>query len=278
MMKRNIKMIGFDLDGTLLNSNKEISDYTRDVIREAVEQGVIVLPATGRPLTGIPKPVMALPGIRYAVTANGARVVDVQEDKVLHEALLPYEKGKELLEIFAKYDTYREVYYEGFGYATADMVEHIEEYMPIKPMIEYMRTTRRRVPDVEAMFHEKKMAVDKLQALFRDTETRDLAMKEVKEKVHGAAVTSALGNNIEANGEDAQKGIALLKLGEILGIKKDEIMAFGDGSNDMDMIRRVGFGVAMENGIDEIKEAADYITVTNDEHGVAKAIEKFVLR
>ncbi len=278
MMKRNIKMIGFDLDGTLLNSNKEISDYTRDVMREAVEQGVIILPATGRPLTGIPKPVMALPGIRYAVTANGARVVDVQEDKVLHEALLPYEKGKELLEIFAKYDTYREVYYEGFGYATADMVEHIEEYMPIKPMIEYMRTTRRRVPDVEAMFHEKKMAVDKLQALFRDTETRDLAMKEVKEKVQGAAVTSALGNNIEANGEDAQKGIALLKLGEILGIKKDEIMAFGDGSNDMDMIRRVGFGVAMENGIDEIKEAADYITVTNDEHGVAKAIEKFVLR
>lgn len=278
MMKRNIKMIGFDLDGTLLNSNKEISDYTRDVMREAVEQGVIILPATGRPLTGIPKPVMALPGIRYAVTANGARVVDVQEDKVLHEALLPYEKGKELLEIFAKYDTYREVYYEGFGYATADMVGRIEEYMPIKPMIEYMRTTRRRVPDVEAMFHEKKMAVDKLQALFRDTETRDLAMKEVKEKVQGAAVTSALGNNIEANGEDAQKGIALLKLGEILGIKKDEIMAFGDGSNDMDMIRRVGFGVAMENGIDEIKEAADYITVTNDEHGVAKAIEKFVLR
>lgn len=278
MMKRNIKMIGFDLDGTLLNSNKEISDYTRDVMREAVKQGVIILPATGRPLTGIPKPVMALPGIRYAVTANGARVVDVQEDKVLHEALLPYEKGKELLEIFAKYDTYREVYYEGFCYATADMVERIEEYMPIKPMIEYMRTTRRRVPDVEAMFHEKKMAVDKLQALFRDTETRDLAMKEVKEKVQGAAVTSALGNNIEANGEDAQKGIALLKLGEILGIKKDEIMAFGDGSNDMDMIRRVGFGVAMENGIDEIKEAADYITVTNDEHGVAKAIEKFVLR
>ena len=82
MMKRNIKMIGFDLDGTLLNSNKEISDYTRDVMREAVKQGVIILPATGRPLTGIPKPVMALPGIRYAVTANGARVVDVQEDKV----------------------------------------------------------------------------------------------------------------------------------------------------------------------------------------------------
>lgn len=49
MMKRNIKMIGFDLDGTLLNSNKEISDYTRDVMREAVEQGVIILPATGRP-------------------------------------------------------------------------------------------------------------------------------------------------------------------------------------------------------------------------------------
>ena len=278
MMKCNIKMIGFDLDGTLLNSNKEISDYTRDVMSEAVKQGVIILPATGRPLTGIPKSVMALPGIRYAVTANGARVVDVQEDKILHEALLPYEKGKKLFDIFAKYDTYREVYYDGCGYATAEMVERIEEYMPIMPMVEYMRATRRRVPDVDAMFYEKKMAADKLQAFFRDVETRDRAMKEVKEKVQGVAITSALGNNIEANGEDAQKGIALLKLGAILDIEKDEIMAFGDGSNDMDMIRRVGFGVAMENGVDEIKEAADYITVTNDEHGVAKAIEKFVLK
>ena len=102
MMKRNIKMIGFDLDGTLLNSNKDISDYTRDVLGEAVKQGVVILPATGRPLTGIPKPVMALPGIRYAVTANGARVVDVQEDKVVHESLLPYEKGRELFDIFKK--------------------------------------------------------------------------------------------------------------------------------------------------------------------------------
>lgn len=278
MMKRNIKMIGFDLDGTMLNSNKEISDYTRKVISDAVKQGVIILPATGRPLTGIPKPVMELPGIRYAVTANGARVVDVLENKVLHEALLPYEKGKELFDIFEKYDTYREVYYDGVGYATAEMVERLEEYMPIKPMIEYMRTTRRQVQDVDVMFREKKLAADKIQAFFRDTETRDRAMKEVKEKVQGVAVTSALGNNIEANGEEAQKGIALLKLGALLGIEKDEIMAFGDGSNDMDMIRRVGFGVAMENGIDEIKEAADYITVTNDEHGVAKAIEKFVLK
>lgn len=278
MTKKDIKMIAFDLDGTLLNSDKGISDYTRRVLKEAVKQGVVILPATGRPVTGIPKPVMELPGIRYAITANGARVVDVQEDKVLHEALLPYEKGKELFDIFAKYDTYREVYYDGYGYATAEMVERIEEYMPIAPMIEYMRTTRRRVPDVDAMFHEKKMSVDKLQALFRTSEERDRAMKEVKEKVSGVAVTSALANNIEANGEDAQKGIALLKLGEILGIERDEIMAFGDGSNDLDMIRRAGMGVAMENGIDEIREIADYITVTNDEHGVAKAIEKFVLK
>lgn len=271
-------MVAFDLDGTLLNSDKGISDYTRRVLNEAVKQGVVILPATGRPVTGIPKPVMELPGIRYAITANGARVVDVQEDKILHEALLPYEKGKELFDIFAKYDTYREVYYDGYGYATAEMVERIEEYMPIVPMIEYMRTTRHRVPDVDAMFHEKKMSVDKLQALFRTSEERDRAMKEVKEKVTGVAVTSALANNIEANGEDAQKGIALLKLGEILGIDRDEIMAFGDGSNDLDMIRRAGFGVAMENGIDEIREIADDITVTNDEHGVAKAIEKYVLK
>ena len=88
MTKQDIKMIGLDLDGTLLNSEKVFTDYSKEVLGEAIRQGVIVLPATGRPLTGIPKEVLEFPGIRYALTSNGARVVDLKENKVLYECLL----------------------------------------------------------------------------------------------------------------------------------------------------------------------------------------------
>ena len=79
------------------------------------------------------------------------------------------------------------------------------------------------------------------------------------------------------NKEGTDKGKALLKLGEMLGISREEIMACGDGMNDYEMLKTVGFAVAMKNACEEIKEIADYVTDSNDEDGVAKAIEKFAL-
>ena len=79
---KKIRMIALDLDGTLLTSDKVLTDRTKDVLRRAIEQGIVVLPATGRPLSGIPKEVMEFPGVRYAVTANGARIVDSLEGRI----------------------------------------------------------------------------------------------------------------------------------------------------------------------------------------------------
>ena len=86
-----------------------------------------------------------------------------------------------------------------------------------------------------------------------------------------------LRSNIEVNAAGVNKGRALVRLGERLGIRREEIMAFGDGSNDLKMLKEVGTGVAMENAKDEVKEAADYIAGLNDEDGVAKFIEAYVL-
>ena len=127
------------------------------------------------------------------------------------------------------------------------------------------------------MYHIEHRPVDKIQALFVSQEEKRAAFAEVKEKVPELAVCGALYNNLEANAKEARKGIALMKLGEILGISRDEIMACGDGSNDIEMIREAGLGVAMSNSIDEVIEAADYVTLSNDEDGAAKAIEKYVL-
>lgn len=278
MMRRNIKMIGLDLDGTLLDSNKVFTEYSRQVIGEAIRQGVIVLPATGRPVSGVPKEIMELPGIRYALTANGARVLDMQENKVLYERLMCYEDGKRLLEIFRKYDVFLEAYFDGVGYAEEKKLKQIDRYMLVGPMARYLASTRRSVEDIYEFFCRECRPTDKIQAIFANLDEKEVALAEAREKVPGVEYTGALFNNIEVNGRGARKGIALIRLGELLGISREEIMACGDGLNDVEMIREAGFGVAMANAMDQVKQVADYVTLSNDEDGVAKAIEKYVLK
>ena len=142
-------MIGLDLDGTLLNSEKHISEYTACVLRQAIEQGVIILPATGRPIAGIPQEVLDFPGIRYALTSNGARVRDLENGgKAVYESYLDPEYAKTALKILRKYDAMREVYTNGRGYAAGKDLEHAERFMSNQIMLEYIKNTRGRVEDI----------------------------------------------------------------------------------------------------------------------------------
>lgn len=275
-MKRKVRMIGIDLDGTLLTSQKELTAYTKEVLERTVRQGIIVMPATGRPLSGVPGELMEFPGFRYAVTANGARVVDLRTRETLFEELVSVEAARKVLEVFGHYDSLREIYYDGIGYAQTDALQNISRYLKEKPMAEYITRTRVPVPDILEKFEEENRCADKVQGLFISVEDRNLAIEELK-AVPGIEITGALKMNIEVNAAGVNKGKALVRLGEILGIRREEIMAFGDGSNDLKMMREVGMGVAMGNARKEIKEAADYITGSNDEDGVAGFLEEFVL-
>ena len=275
-MKIKTRMIGMDLDGTLLTTEKKLTPYTQDVLKRAIAQGIIVLPATGRPVSGVPEEIMHFPGIRYAVTANGGRIVDVQENRTIYENLVPVDKAYAILSVFEKYDTLREIYYDGIGYSEETMLENIHRYIEPGPMADYMVATRRPIPDVHAKFVETNRPVDKVQGIFASLADKDEALKEL-EKITDIEITGALSQNVEINAKDVDKGNALLRLGQILGIPGEEIMAFGDGTNDRKMLEKVGTGVAMANGVPEVKAAADYITASNDEEGVARFIEKYVL-
>ena len=117
---RKIKMIGLDLDGTLLTDRKEFTGRSKQALRAAIDSGIVVLIATGRPLTGIPEEIRSFPGMRYALTSNGAKVMDVWENRVVDEHLLRADLAEKALEICGKYDTLQEVYYDGVSYAPAD--------------------------------------------------------------------------------------------------------------------------------------------------------------
>ena len=272
-----IKMIGLDLDGTLLTDEKTVTDYTWDVLNKAMDMGVEIVIATGRPFSGIPKELRSCSRFRYMVTANGGRILDIKENKILYEKLVPFDKAVDILKVFEKYDTLREVYFDGYGYLNKDMLEEIYTYYLTGPMVEYISTTRIGVDDIWKKMEEKKgCGLDKVHGVFANTDEQAMALEELN-NLGGLEITNALGNNLEVNPEGVDKGEGLIMLGKIIGIKPGEIMACGDGTNDLKMVQKVGLGVAMENAHEVVKKAANYITVSNEEDGVAKAIEKYVL-
>lgn len=271
-----IKMIGLDLDGTLLTSDKRLLPFTKRVLAEAIEQGILVLMATGRPYTGIPEEIRNFPGIRYALTSNGARILDSQTGSVMIEHLLPLKSAKKALEILQKYDTLQEVYFNGQGYAEAEKLEMISRYHHNPNMWEYVQKTRKPVRDLAELIRREDQDMDKVQALFADMEELEQAWKEL-EQYEDLVLVSSLGYNIEINAVGVDKGRGLMELGELLGIRPEEIMACGDGDNDIGMLKKAGLGIAMGNADENVKAAADYVAGTNDDEGAAKAIVKYVL-
>lgn len=276
-MNRKIKLIALDLDGTLLTTDKKLTDYSRRVLTKAIEQGCEIVVSSGRPISAIPKELVEFPGLRYMVTANGARIVDLKEQKTLYEHLLPVETAAKVLDVLAQYDDIYEIFVDGIGYTIAERMTRLEEYFSNPAMREYMEKTRIPVEDVKATLYKYNKPLDKIQGIFLSREAKKPAAKQLAE-IPGLEVTGAFGFNHEINAAGTSKGVALKVLGELIGITTEEMMACGDGMNDYDMLQTVGLSVAMANGHPEVKEMADYVTETNDENGVAKAIERFVLK
>lgn len=275
-MNREIKLIALDLDGTLLSTDKKLTDYSRTVLTKAIAQGCEVVVSSGRPISAIPKELTEFPGMRYMVTANGARIVDLKEKKTLYENLLPVETAAKVLDVLAQYDDIYEIFVDGIGYTKAEGMARLDEYFSNPAMREYMVETRIPVEDVKATLYKFNKPLDKVQGIFLSREEKKPAAKQLAE-IPGLEVTGAFGFNHEINAAGTSKGAALKVLGGLIGIDTEEMMACGDGMNDYDMLQTVGLSVAMSNGHPEVKEMADYVTVTNDEDGVAKAIERFVL-
>lgn len=274
-MKYKVRMIAFDLDGTLLTTDKRLTDETRRTLEQAAKRGILLVPATGRPLTGMPAEVLGIPGVRYAVTANGARVVSAEDGKILREKLISVEKARKVLDIYGEYDTLREIYYDGQGYMEARQMEELDHYVPDPNMAKYMRNTRKCVPDLMEKFRQENRAMDKVQAVFACAGEKEQAFRRIRE-MEGVEATGALSYNIEVTAGGINKGEALLWLAGELGIDREEILAFGDGANDADMIRAAGIGAAMEVSVPEVRAAADILAGSNDEDGVARAIQRYI--
>lgn len=268
-------MIAADLDGTLLDEQKQVSARNRAALQRAAEEGILFVPATGRIFSAIPEPVAELAFVRYAITVNGSGVYDRVEGKMLFEAKIPREEAIRLCRFIRGYGTMFDCYLEGHGYMERYYYDRIDEYCieVLRPMVRATRTPVEDLPD----FIREHGDVQKVQMFFLDMELRARAFRELAEAFPDMLATSSIENNIEVNIREANKGYALTRLCERLGIDMAETVAFGDGGNDVTLLEAAGTGVAMGNACEEAKAAADAVTLSNAEDGIAEYLERYVL-
>lgn len=271
----NIKLVAMDLDHTLLDDDKKISKHTENVLMEAIQRGIYIVPATGRIFKSIPEFLREMEGVRYALCCNGATVYDKYEDEIIYTNHLQEEVVFEIFDILEKYHCTHDIYQNGQGYMEPRFLDHISEYGVKAHTYDLVKNTRLPVENLREYIHKNPLGIEKISSFFDDMEERKAAFAELKNR-NIASVSSSLSNNIEINQFGCDKGDGLTHLAEHLGIPMSQVMACGDAGNDVKMIEAAGIGVVMENGMEELKKIANFVTKTNNEDGVAYAIEKLV--
>ena len=270
-----VKLIAFDLDGTLLDDDKHLPPENLSALQAAYERGIFLVPATGRILKALPEELLA-PGLfRYFIFANGALVYDLQEQRALYRARIEPELAVRLCTYMDTLPVLYDCYRGDCGYMTQWMYDRAPEFFETEPhILKLVKSLRRPVPDLKQKIQEDGLPLEKLQMFFRtehmDERARQLEL--VPQLFPELIASSSLRNNIEINSARAGKGNALRALCEKLDLDTSESVAFGDGLNDADMLRAAGRGCAMQNAVPAVKDAADVIVETNNGAGVGREI------
>lgn len=274
-----VKLIALDLDGTLFNSQSQISAHNIDTIKKANEAGATVVISTGRPYSGLPFEQLKGSGIRFAITTNGSAIYEIESGKCLFEEAMDEDIILPILDFLLTKDIHMDAFIGGKGYTPVQCVAAGQKLANPPALKHYILNTRVRVDNLPLFIHENQLKVHKMTLNFYPEGDIFKDREEVRKYLESnPAVTTVSGgyNNLEFTRADVNKGVGLQKMAQLLDIPVAQTMAVGDTENDLAIIRAAGVGVAMGNATAAVKSAADYITTSNDEDGVAAAIAHFL--
>ena len=272
----SIKMIGLDLDGTALDPKGHFSDRVKEAFAAAMRQGIHIVIATGRPQSALPKEIWQIEGLEYVMTANGSRIIRTVDDKPIYENYLEPSVVDRLREITEENGLQAEIFVEGTAYIGRPEWDAIMAGKSFHRSKAYVSSTRTPVDDIYGWMTENRTRIEDMVINYDTLEEKEAALALLRE-VPDITITSASRLNNEIGSATASKANGLRQLMEMLGVKREELMVCGDSPNDIAMIRFAGLGVAMGNALDSVKEAADVVTLSNAEDGVAAAIERYAL-
>lgn len=271
----NYKLIVTDMDGTVLGGNHKITEENMRALKEADERGVKVVFATGRFHDSAKEHVTFLEEVMPIVSSNGAIIKHPITNEVLYCNSIDKDISLKIVETLDNLDLSYQIYTDN---------EILQKYKTEEEKIKMQDFIKNTFSDKTEIVFKKDLKKDIkdlniLKFNVMDFE-RPLLMKEARkevEKIEGLEVTSSWNDNVEIMNAGSSKGSAVKFLCELLNIDKEEIIAFGDNYNDISMLEYVGMGVAMGNAEEDVKKIASYITESNTESGVAKAIDDLVL-
>jgi Cof subfamily protein (haloacid dehalogenase superfamily) len=263
------RLLAIDLDGTLLNPRpqKMITSRTRLALQQVVEAGMRVVIATGQSLAVLQQICSSLPIEGPQIIENGAQIADIKTGKIYHEQLLPAEYVLPVLTVLREAGFHRVYHTTRRVYADTDTPRVRQWYSPpVPPVIE--------VDDVSSLYPQPCIKIVAVGEEDRLRAARPELMYIFREQLY---ITQSAFDLLEFLHPRISKEYGLRTIAHDLGIDRSEIVAIGDGHNDIGMIQFAGLGVAMGNAHNEVKSIADYITLSNAEDGVAAAIEKLIL-
>lgn len=274
----NVKLIALDMDGTILNSSGFMSDSTINAINKAYDNNIIVSLATGRTFSEIGVITENLKNsINYAICSNGALVYDLNNSKPIYKNLLSTESVKKIYDILKPFDVLMDAYIDGKAYSKNYTKEKLKFFGIPEKYIDLIFRNRQPVNDLKTFILETNKSIEKFNIrLSNPEETRKVW--NLLSSLPEIAVTTSGFDGIEVNNKSANKADGLKNLMQYLKIDQANTMAIGDSINDKEMLSFVNVSVAMGNAHPDIKNICKFITSSNDDDGVAKAIEKYAFK
>lgn len=277
-MRADIRLIATDLDGTLLDSQKRFTKRTINAIRQAVENGVVFVPATGRSVRLVPDYIKGHDFVRQIITLNGARIIDLERQTDIAVNVLDNRTALDIMEFLDGLPVIYECCFDNLNQMGAAHKAKIADFTVDEVTYEMLLKERMQVPDLKQAVTRWGGPVQKVQFYFPDITMKPCYLELMQRQFPRISVVSSIVNNVEMTHKKANKGDALLTVCDYLGIDPSQAMAFGDDLNDLGMIRAAGVGVAMGNAYEAVKLEADLVAPTCDEDGVAKVIEELCLK
>lgn len=269
------KMIGLDLDGTLLKYDKSIDAKTKEYLETLSSNGVHIVPITGRPLSGIPDCVRNIKGVDYIISNNGSKTVLNSTNETLFSLAMDNATSKRVIESVKQTGAIFEVFLNHYGYCEKFVFDHYKEVYTGTVLGDYIFSSRKQVDSLMTLFDDKKAEADEVFIICKDNDDREI-IKAQTDKISGIQYCMLADRFLEITKKGTDKGTALEMLCNHLKIGLDKVIAFGDGENDLQFLNKAGTAVAMGNASDSVKSQADIVTDTNNNQGVLKALKSLI--
>lgn len=288
------KLITVDLDGTLLNKYGEVSEYTKNIIKKVTDQGNLVVLASGRISESVLTIAKEIGANKYYISGNGSVLYDMQKKEIIYEKYLSKEKVLELIELCEKNSIYYNIYTESsviakslnynvafYNYEnTKKSSDKKTEINIVDDVYNYIKTLNTNKFLKMTICDENKIVFSSILRKVKDIpdidvlEVSHMSKKKIK---MGTKEVSVGYYYTEVSSKNVDKWYAIEEIMKKENIAKEEVISFGDNNNDILMIKNAGLGIAMGHSNEQVKKVAKFVTQTNDEDGVAKALENIIL-